>query len=114
VLTKSLGGETFVGTLTGSTLSVQPLISSSTCLLSISRVLFTNKVELGLLAAQSAKFRNLRVISSNLVFSIMFGPSLSYTIPQRATCVHRFNTYCVGSSSNQGLLEHGYTILQIY
>ena len=98
VLTKSFGGVTFVGVVTGTVLVVHALTSSSTCLLRLSSVLFTNKVNSGWLAARSAKLRNLRVISLyrsisfNLGFSIIFRPWLSSTIPLHAPCVHHFST----------------------
>ena len=100
VLTKSFGGVTFVGVVTGTVLVVHALTSSSTCLLRLSSVLFTNKVNSGRLAARSAKLRNLRVISLyrsisfNLGFSIIFRPWLSCTVSLRAPRVHRFSIYC--------------------
>jgi hypothetical protein len=50
-----------VGAMMGSTWLVT--ISSSICLLSMSSVLFTNKMHVGWLAARSAKLLNLQAIS---------------------------------------------------
>jgi len=62
VLNKSIGGESFVGTLVGFTTLGRLMISSSTCLLTMSSASLTNRTHRGWLAAWCAKLRNLRVI----------------------------------------------------